>query len=369
MTVENLEINRWDEIETWMQDKIDKLDKALEDALDKDGNILRDIMPGLILGISVTGPAGMIAVGAGVAGDIVCRIAGKLIPGDKTIFPPITDPDGNQIKTDSPIEFAGHVANSANRYADIARQRLQDIRGIWENKYKPHAMAPKKLHDVSESWGEVAKAMQELPQGIQEVQQIDGWGGDGATAYAKVVPNQAKATQDTHKFASASGNVLGNASTGLQSLYLSFAAQLAQAETQMSGFEPQGDDWGKVVNTGPHARQAIAVLDNTLKFLKEELPSAEMNWAQNIDTASDILQDNETIDEKTFKDGKWPVSVSDLGDLEKTGTKSVDPAAQQPAFDPETTAPSEQAAPSTPAQGTDTSSDTQFDQNDVDSIW
>ena len=103
-----------------------------------------------------------------------------------------------------------------------------------------------------------------------------------------------------------------------------------------------------------------------MAFLRDDLPGHETTWSENIDAASQVLTDNETVDEQVFVNGKWPVSkLEELGGMEQTGTTALDPSSGFPS--PEVQPQENSPEPELPGlqQGTDTSVDTSFESSDV----
>lgn len=354
VTSPSLDIKQWHMIDSFMvNDHINPLKTAVENACQSDGSWLSDTMDFLM-------PDWM-----SQALDAPIRLFDALVPGDQVNFPDIVKADGTVLVSNGPHQMATNARDAFQSFEQEAKRLADEVLTLWETEYQPYSSAPKKLHDVGTSWHDIATSMAEIPTGIAEAQQIQGWSGEGAEAYARVVPHQSAASQQTGELATASGNVLNNASRGLQGLYLSFAAQLAQAKASIEGYEVQGIEktWGWFCNTAPRARQATAVLEAVLDYLRNDLPTNETYWASNVDEASTILTDNESVDRDVFVGGKWPASEAEkLGKLEQGGGGM--PTFQQPQMPTPTPTQTPMPEPTTgmPVQGQDTTRTDDIDQ-------
>lgn len=353
-----LGIEQWDSINPTMDQELRDLRSAVEKKCGEDETLINQTVAFLMPG---GGTEGIIAQ---VRSGIVDKI-----PFSDAIFPDYVMPDGTRRKIVLPTDIKTFALEALNSYDDAAMQKVGEIEDLWNTTYKPHSAAPKKLHEASESWQKIAETVQPMPGEVAQVQQIRGWQGEGAEAYGKTVPHQREATSSTQQLAGESGNVLANASVGLQSLYLSFAAQLGQAKQLIEQYQVDGvaKGWNWLYNTGPRARYAIQVLDDTISFLRDTLPGSETSWADNVDDASTIITDNEHLDENIFVDGSWPVSEADkLPNIEPGGdTGMPDPYGGMPpeAYSvPEPTPSTPSVVP--PATGTDTSGNTDFNADD-----
>lgn len=363
----SLDIRRWGEIDATMQGYLDSLKQTVKNACDSDWNwfnrTMDFLMPGMI------GGGGIIAGLMGAGRDALVRLGADLIPGADVIFPQFTMPDGTTREIVSPGDLVRAGQDMYHCYEGIAKDLANQIEGVWNNTYKPVSSAPKKLYDVSEQWRGIGEAIQALPEEISRVQQIAGWQGAGADAYRRIVPHQSAATSSTGTMVQGSSSVMSNASQGLQSLYLSFAAQLQQAQGLIESYDPgqDGQSFQWAYNTSPRARYSTSVLEDTLDFLENTLPGHETNWSSSIDTASGTLTDHESLDTTVFVDGAWPPSEGDkLGDIEpgagapSTGYPGAD---YSPPQSSSPTAPQEPPM-TTPAAPTDTSSNQNFSAND-----
>ena len=362
----SLAIDQWDMINTFMKDDYlaplrASVEAKCEDDLTFTERCVDFVMPGAKLN-----PYGGLQT-SGV--DLLCRVAGRMIPSADVIFPKVTLPDGSERLCATPTEFLEALGDHWRAFEQAAKNKMSDIESLWKDVYEPCSGAPKKLHDVSTAWSEIGSAIQPIPQDVAGVQQISGWQGDGADAYARVVPHQKEATTSTGTMVTDSSSVLGNASRGLQGLYLSIAAQLQQAKQLIDNYEVEGiaSGWEWLVNLAPRARYATLVLEDTLTYLRDKLPKSETYWALNVDTASSTLSDHETLDEKIFVNGAWPPSEGDkLGDIHPGGDPTQTPATADPsATQPPASTPPVDPAASAPVQGQDVSGNRTFKADDA----
>lgn len=346
MTMPTLEINEWYMIDQFMRDEyLEPLKTAVRDACGKDQGLMQkawDKRPDAVNGYLPPHDPMTYGVQRPVTVDL----------------PDLQTADGATLSASSPDDFWSNVQTVSGSYGTQANDRMDAVESVWTDEYQPYSNTPKKLFDVSESWAKIGEALPETSQTIARLGQIQGWTGEGAKAYGRVVPAQMRASDETGTLVAASGNVLANASQGLQSLYLSVAATFADAKTTIETLsipEPQSDieAWNYLCNAGPWARSVASVLEQVRDYLSNELKGHQTYWAASVRDASDILDENAEVNDEVFIKGNWPKSEADkLGTMEQGGDGS--PITPDLPMETPSTTTTPDTAPVGPAQPKDT---------------
>lgn len=306
-----LTIDQWYRINTYMQNKVDAAKRAGENAITTDWKKFED-------------------------SPYVKKL--KDDADDWGIFQggwSVRKVDGTMLEDADPKDVLEAWEEWGRHHEKKVRDTWKKIENKWNNDWKINIAAPKTLNDKAEEWGDISKNIADLTGRVGQMKMTTCWTGKGAEAYGRIVPDQEKAVSEVAEMTGVSGNILYNASAGLQTFYMTIEQSMDDL-TQKIPQETQADPNYLWYTVG----RAADWYSSYLNWLETEVEAKMTNWWDTVVKAQELITDNSELDE-VFKGSHWPESKSE-GDI--TDAKPG-PQSQQPQQTATPTAADTQNAP------------------------